>query len=84
MSKPCHVLKTVTNSEGKKVVIDIVAEDGFQWIKVIARSPQALERLSGGDQAYGQRSLIDQASDYTLATKTNFHHFKYGYGHEGY
>ena len=45
-------------------------------IKVIARSPQALERLSGGDQAYGQRSLIDQANEYILATKFNIHHFK--------
>ena len=45
-------------------------------IKVIARSPQALERLSGGDQAYGQRSLIDQANEYILATKCNIHHFK--------
>ena len=74
--RPCHVLKSVTNTEGKKVVVDIIAEEGFQWIKVIARSPQALERLSVGDQAYGQRSLMDQANDYTSATKCNFHHFK--------
>ena len=46
-SNPCTVLKTVTNADGKKVVIDIITDEGFQWIKVIARSPQALERLSG-------------------------------------
>ena len=75
-SNPCTVLKTVTNADGKKVVIDIITDEGFQWIKVIARSPQALERLSGGDQAYGQRSLIDQANEYIVATKCNIHHFK--------
>ena len=46
-SNPCTVLKTVTNADGKKVVMDILTDEGFQWIKVIARSPQALERLSG-------------------------------------
>ena len=56
--KPTHILRSFHNQENKKVVVDIVCEDGFHWIKVIARSPAALERLSTGDQAYGQRSFI--------------------------
>ena len=75
-SSPCHVLKTYETSEGKKVIVDIIDQDGFQWTKVIARSPQALERLSVGDQAYGQRSLTDQAKDYLQAAENNLHHFK--------
>ena len=75
-ASPSHILKSFTNSAGKKITVDIIAQDGFQWIKVIARSPQALERLAIGDQAYGQRSLMDQAKDYVLATENNLHHFK--------
>ena len=74
--KPIHVLKTFENSQNRKVIVDIIAQEGFQWVKVIARSPQALERLSIGDQAYGQRSLIDQAKDYLQAAEVNLHHFK--------
>lgn len=74
--KPCSILTSFSNDQGKKVQVDIIAQDGFQWIKVIARSPQALERLSFGDQAFGQKSLIDQALDYCLAAENNPHHFK--------
>lgn len=74
--KPCQILKSFANDQGKKVQVDIIAQDGFQWIKVIARSPQALERLSFGDQAFGQKSLLDQALDYCLAAENNPHHFK--------
>ena len=76
--RPCHILKSFTNHDERlrKVIVDIIAQDGFEWIKVIARNPQALERLSVGDQAYGQRSLMDQAKDYILAAENNLHHFK--------
>ena len=74
---PTDILKTFSNQdESKKLIVDIVCQGGFSWIKVIARSPAALERLSTGDQAYGQRSLIDQAKDYISATEKNLHHFK--------
>lgn len=65
-SRPNHVLKAFNcGKNSKKVIVDIVCAD--QWIKVIARSPAALERLSSGDQAYGQRSLTDQAKEYIQA-----------------
>jgi hypothetical protein len=73
---PCHVLRSFSSSNGRKVIADIVSEDGFKWTKVIARSPTALERLSTGDQAYGQRSLMDQGRDYVNASELNLHHFK--------
>ena len=73
---PTDILKSFSNHDEKKLIVDIVCDGGFSWIKVIARSPAALERLSTGDQAYGQRSLIDQAKDYISATEKNLHHFK--------
>ena len=73
-TNPCQVLKTFSGP--KKVTVDIVAQNGTEWIKVIARSPQALEKLSTGDQAYGQKSLIDQAQDYIYASEENLYHFK--------
>ncbi len=75
-SKPCSILQNFTSGLGRKIVVDIVCDDGFEWIKVVARSPHALEQLSVGDQAYGQRSLLDQASDYLTAAGANLHHFK--------
>ena len=30
---PTHILRTFNNSDNKKVIVDIVSEGGFQWIK---------------------------------------------------
>jgi hypothetical protein len=40
----------LTKSDGssKRICVDIVAENGQQWIKVIARNPKALTQLSSG------------------------------------
>ena len=73
-SDPYQVLKSYSGP--RKITVDIVAQKGAEWIKVIARSPQALEKLSTGDQAYGQKSLIDQAQDYINAAEENLYHFK--------
>ena len=73
-SEPYQVLKSYSGP--RKITVDIVAKKGAEWIKVIARSPQALEKLSTGDQAYGQKSLIDQAQDYINAAEENMYHFK--------
>lgn len=53
---PVAVLQTfvLTKSDGssKRICVDIVAEKGQQWIKVIARNPKALSQLSTGKHVH--------------------------------
>jgi hypothetical protein len=50
---PVAVLQSfiLTKEDGntKRICVDIVAEKGQQWIKVIARNPKALTQLSTGE-----------------------------------
>jgi hypothetical protein len=43
------VLKKADGSS-KRICIDIVAEKGQQWVKVIARNPKSLTQLSTGKE----------------------------------
>jgi hypothetical protein len=48
------VLQTFVLKKGdgilKRICVDIVAEKGQQWVKVIARNPKALSQLSTGKE----------------------------------
>lgn len=51
--------------------IDVIAENGSQWIKVIARNPKALKDIALGCSNYGAKSVIDQAIDYVQCAEMN-------------
>ena len=75
--KPTAVSKVFGGSDAsRKVIVDIVANDGFVWIKVIARNARALQLHTRGDQAFGQRSILDQASDWVSCANENRHLFQ--------
>ena len=82
---PTHVLRPfpfLTESarhpeEGslKKITVDIVAEEGRSWIKVVARNPKALDLNSSGGNQFGQRSFLDQVEDYLACARQNTKQF---------
>lgn len=51
--------------------IDIVAEKGATWIKVIARNPKALSDVVSGQASYGTKSILDHAENYIQAAEEN-------------
>ena len=51
--------------------MDIVANSGYTWVKVIARKPAALLSCAAGKGEYGSRSIIDVAEDFLNASKLN-------------
>ena len=55
----------------KKVVVDIVCEEGHTWVKVVARNPKALDLNSQGGNQFGQKSILDQVSS-KLETDKSF------------
>lgn len=55
-----------------KICVDIVANKGAKWIKVISRNPKALSQISLGAGEYGQRSVLDQAEEYVECARENF------------
>ncbi|XP_023708856.1 UPF0415 protein C7orf25 homolog isoform X3 [Cryptotermes secundus] len=60
----------------KRICVDIVAEKGQQWVKVIARNPKALSQLSTGEGEFGQRSIVDHAVEYLECAHQHPHLFK--------
>lgn len=56
--------------------IDIVAENGSKWIKVIARNPKALKDIAFGNSNYGTKSIFDHAVNYTEGAKDNQYCFQ--------
>jgi len=75
--EPVAVLKVFSSQRSsRKVVIDLVANNGLLWVKVIARNARALELHSRGDQAYGQRSILDQARDWVSYAEENRYLFQ--------
>lgn len=51
--------------------IDIVANKGCTWIKVIARNPKALSDVVNGEASYGTKSILDHADYYIRASEEN-------------
>ncbi|KAI4458996.1 hypothetical protein MML48_6g00012850 [Holotrichia oblita] len=60
----CIAVHKVFNLDDRKIVIDIVCDNGLSWMKVIARNPKSLSQICMGDSSYGVRSIFDQASEY--------------------
>lgn len=58
------------------VRVDIVANNGCTWIKVIARNPKALNDIAFGRSNYGAKSILDHAKCYIEAAKDNQYFFK--------
>ncbi|KAF2896208.1 hypothetical protein ILUMI_09967 [Ignelater luminosus] len=62
--KGCISVNKVFKLEDRKIVVDIICEDGLSWVKVVARNPKSLAQISMGDTNYGVRSILDQAEEY--------------------
>ena len=49
--EPIAVLKVFGGvNSGRKIIVDLVSDNGLSWIKVVARNAKALELHSRGDQ----------------------------------
>jgi len=55
----------------KKVVVDIVCEEGQSWVKVVARNPRALDLNSQGGNQFGQKSILDQVKEFVQCASQN-------------
>lgn len=44
-----ETLELRTSDDSKRVCVDVVADNGRTWIKVVARNPKALSLLSAGE-----------------------------------
>lgn len=56
--------------------VDIIANNGKEWIKVIARNPKALHDTALGLSNYGSKSILDHGLLYTDAAAENLHCFE--------
>lgn len=64
------------NCQNTTVRIDIVADSGSTWIKVIARSSKALKDSALGRSNFGSKSILDHARAYQHAANHNLYCFK--------
>lgn len=55
--------------------VDIVADDGRTWIKVIARNPKALTDAALGRSNFGTKSILDHGIYYKAMATDNQHYF---------
>lgn len=62
--KDCVSINKVFPFDDKRLNVDIVADNGLSWIKVVARNPRSLSQICMGDAGYGVRSIIDQAVEF--------------------
>ncbi|NP_001121316.1 UPF0415 protein C7orf25 homolog [Xenopus laevis] len=54
--------------EKQSLVVDVVANGGHTWVKAIGRKAEALHNIWLGRGQYGDKSVIEQAEDYLLAS----------------
>ncbi|XP_046387786.1 UPF0415 protein C7orf25 homolog [Ischnura elegans] len=64
------------NGSSTRLCVDVVAEKGRQWMKVVARNPRALSQLCSGAGEYGQRNVIDQAKEFLACAKQHLYMFR--------
>lgn len=55
----------------KRITVDIVSQNGQNWIKVIARNPAALHQMFREGDTFGRRSILDQGKSYLKAATQN-------------
>lgn len=63
-TKDCISVNKVFSYEDKRLSVDIVADNGLSWLKVVARNPKSLSQIYMGDAGYGVRSIVDQAQEF--------------------
>ncbi|ELU06361.1 hypothetical protein CAPTEDRAFT_204981 [Capitella teleta] len=51
------------------IVVDVVCNHGYTWVKVIARKPEALHLVYSGQGQFGDRSITEQAERYVTCAK---------------
>lgn len=56
--------------------VDVIADEGGTWIKVISRNPKALNDIAFGRTNYGTKSVLHHAKCYTEAANDNLHLFR--------
>lgn len=61
----------VNEGRERKVTVDIVADQGLRWIKVVARNPKSLDQNSDGAGQFGQRTLMDQVREFVRGSRQN-------------
>lgn len=68
----------IKNYGGQKplIRIDIVADNGGTWIKVIARNSKNLNDTALGRSNYGSKSILDHAESYAIAANQSLYCFK--------
>ncbi|XP_071454940.1 UPF0415 protein C7orf25 homolog [Hetaerina americana] len=65
-----------SNGSSTRLCVDVVAEKGRQWMKVVARNPRALTQLCSGAGEYGQRNVIDQAQEFLACARQHLYMFR--------
>lgn len=63
------ILQSFRNEENEKIVIDIVADNGSKWIKVIMRNPKALHLLFALGRRGNAKPLNEVAEDFKMCAK---------------
>lgn len=66
----------IGDSKKSSFRVDIVADDGATWIKVIARNPKALNDIAFGRSNYGAKSILDHAINYSEGANDNQFRFR--------
>nr|XP_039255796.1 UPF0415 protein C7orf25 homolog [Styela clava] len=59
----------------RKVIVDIVCNDGSTWMKVVARNAKALLTAWEGRGGFGEKSIITQAELLLATANTNLNNF---------
>lgn len=62
--------------QNTSIRIDIVADKGATWMKVIARNSKGLSDTAHGHSNYGAKSILDHAKSYASAAASNLYCFK--------
>lgn len=70
-----HPIKFLDDNK-THIRVDIVADEGSTWIKVIARNPKALNDIAFGRSNYGRKSILDHAKCYIEAANDNLYFFR--------
>uniref|UniRef100_A0A0P4WHD3 DUF1308 domain-containing protein n=1 Tax=Scylla olivacea TaxID=85551 RepID=A0A0P4WHD3_SCYOL len=63
------ILQSFRNEENEKIIIDIVADNGMKWIKVIMRNPKALHLLFALGRRGSAKPLNEVAEDFKMCAK---------------
>ncbi|XP_031555485.1 UPF0415 protein C7orf25 homolog [Actinia tenebrosa] len=57
-------------------IVDVIANNGSNWIKVIARNPKSLHKIWEGQGQFGDKDLFDQAKVFVECSKDHPVHFQ--------